>query len=234
MINALLLFAIALLSALLAFFFKDQARKSISAILSFSGAYLLSICFLHLLPELFQNESEYLGVFILLGFFLQLILDYFSGGIEHGHTHVNHKRIGKFPLLVLLSLCLHAFLESIPIHHIDNQSNLGEYLIALLIHKAPIAFILSSLLIAYKLSKTKIITGILLFAAVAPLGLYFGSSFEISSIYFQNLWAISVGIILHLSTTILLETNEEHKIHWKKVLPMVLGACMALLSLAIH
>ncbi|KAA3649898.1 MAG: hypothetical protein DWP98_06235 [Bacteroidetes bacterium] len=233
-INYILLFAVGMISGLFAFRFKSLISPYISSLLSFSGAYLISICFLHLLPDVFQGNESMAGLFILIGFFLQLILDYFSGGIEHGHAHVNKLKIGQFPWLVLLSLCLHAFLESIPINHVDHGHGFGAYLIGLLIHKGPIAFILASLLIAYKISNKSIWFGITLFSIMGPLGLFIGKYIEGINGIFQALMGLSIGIILHLSTTILFETNEEHKIEWKKVLPMLLGASLGLLTLFTH
>lgn len=234
MTNSILLFLTAIISGSLAFVFRQQIKKFIPGILSFSGAYLLSICFLHLLPDLFEKSYSFLGIYILIGFFLQLILDYFSGGIEHGHTHVNKKRMKKVPFLVLISLCLHAFLESIPIHHIDAHEALGNYQIGLMIHKAPIAFILISLLIAYELNRISIIICLILFASIAPIAYHYGIAIEAQEELFSALMAISVGIILHLSTTILLETNEEHTIHWRKLIPMILGVGLGLLTLLQH
>lgn len=212
-------------------FLKDKfAKFSIAGILSFSGSFLLGICLIHLLPEIFSTEVKDLGIFLLIGFFLQLILDYFSGGIEHGHTHVNQKRIGHFPYLVFLSLCLHAFLEAVPIEHMNEHNN-HSLLIALSIHKAPISFILASLLYAYRLKTPLIILGIVLFSLSAPLGAWLGVYLQGNETLLARLTALSAGIILHLSTTILLESNEQHKIQWKKLVPLVLGAGLALLSL---
>ncbi len=232
MISYITLFTVGILSGSLIFFQKGL-KKYISALLSFSAAYLLSVSCLHLLPHLFEGASHDLGVYLLIGFFLQLVLDYFSGGIEHGHTHVNRKQIGQFPLLVFLSLCLHAFLEAFPLSHLSEQEG-WSYLSGLSLHKAPIAFILASLLFAYRLPKIIIFIGILFFSLMAPMGVYFGSFISENSEIFKQLMAISVGIILHLSTTILFENNEEHIIQWKKLFPMLGGALLALLTLFGH
>ncbi|MEQ8624090.1 MAG: ZIP family metal transporter [Vicingaceae bacterium] len=230
----MLLFFVSLVSGLLVFWNQKLIKPWIPHLLSFSGAYLLSICFLHLLPDLFQGTAGSIGLFILIGFFLQLILDYFSGGIEHGHTHVNKKRIGHFPFLIFLSLALHAFLEAFPIQEAGEKSSMTAYLIGLLFHKAPISFVLVSLLVAYQLKKSWVLFGIIAFSCIAPLGVFVGGNFKFPAAIFQNLFALSVGIILHLSTTILLENNEEHNIEWKKLSPLLLGVFMALLSMFIH
>ena len=230
----ILLFTISMLAGLLVFQQTKPLKPIITILLSFSGSYLLSICFLHLLPELFEENGESLGMYLLIGFFLQLILDYFSGGIEHGHAHVNKKKIGKFPILIFLSLSVHAFLEAIPMHQIEENSSMYSYLLGLSIHKVPISFIFATLLMGYQLKKNIILVGILLFSIMGPLGVWVGSYFIFPELLTQKILAISVGIILHLSTTILLETNDQHKVQFNKLTPLFGGIGFALLTLLFH
>ncbi len=228
------LFLIALFGAIMAFRFEQISNNFIRKSLSFSGAYLLSICFLHLLPELFESNTSQLGLFVMIGFFLQLTLDYFSGGIEHGHIHLPKKQNNGFPILIFSSLFLHAFLEAIPMAKFESNPEFFSFFLGLIVHKAPIAFILASLLLKYKISKSRRWLTIILFALAAPAGIYLGELMALSSYFLSISLALSVGIILHLSTTILLETNEEHQIEWSKVFPMLLGAGTGLLSLIFH
>lgn len=228
------LFLVSLVSGSFVFIKSFNLKNKIPFLLSFSGAYLLGICFLELIPNLFETGGAQVGLYLLIGFFLQLILDYFSGGIEHGHTHVNSSRIGKFPFLVFLSLGLHAFLESFPLEELNHHLHSNYYLFGLLLHKIPIAIILGSLLLAYKLEKTTIFITILIFSLMAPMGSWIGSYFQAGSSIYQQFLAVSIGIILHLSTTILLETNEEHSINLKKLIPLLCGVGLALSTLFIH
>ena len=230
----LVLFLVSFVSGSLIFIKQLKLKSKISFLLSFSGAYLLGICFLHLIPELFESGSESVSFYLLIGFFLQLILDYFSGGIEHGHTHVNIKKIGQFPYLVFLSLGLHAFLESFPLTELNLEMESNSYLLGLLLHKVPIAIILASLLLAYKLKNIQILIAIVIFSLMAPFGALIGSSFTSDKEVYQQFLAVSIGIILHLSTTILLEVNEEHHISIKKLIPIILGVTLALLTLVVH
>ena len=228
------LFIVSLVSGCLVFSNQFKEKANINTLLSFSGAYLLGICFLHLLPELFEIAGDSVGVFLLIGFFLQLILDFFSGGIEHGHTHINKNKMRKFPFLVFISLGLHAFLEAFPINELSSSTASNSYLIGLLLHKIPIALVLGSLLISYELKKRTVFIGLVVFSLLGPFGVLIGSEFESSTLIFQQFLAISIGIILHLSTTILLETNENHRINYQKILPLLVGFGFALLSLVFH
>ena len=107
-----LLFASVIAGAIVVEIFKPKKGRNIQLLLTFSGAYLLAISLLHLLPELFANNpTENIGIFILGGFLIQILLEYFSQGIEHGHFHKSN----VIPFSVLISLCLHALLEGVPL-----------------------------------------------------------------------------------------------------------------------
>ena len=81
-----LLFASVIAGAIVVEIFKPKKGRNIQILLTFSGAYLLAVSVLHLLPELFRhNHSEHIGLYILGGFLIQIVLEYFSQGIEHGH-----------------------------------------------------------------------------------------------------------------------------------------------------
>jgi len=61
-------------------------------LLTFCGGLLFSTAILHLLPEVLAYGHPTENLWLLSGFFLQLILEKFSAGIEHGHLHheANH------------------------------------------------------------------------------------------------------------------------------------------------
>ena len=106
-ITYLVLFSSVIFGALIVRFFKAQSENRLKLLIAFSGAYLFAITVLHLIPEIYHTNTDgrYIGLFILTGFFIQIILEHFSQGIEHGHTHLQ----GSIPLSMLLGLCIHAF-----------------------------------------------------------------------------------------------------------------------------
>ncbi|MDP6893360.1 MAG: hypothetical protein QF731_09295 [Verrucomicrobiota bacterium] len=110
-----LLIASVVVAALTVLWIKPTDRNRLKLLIAFSGSYLLSITALHLLPEVFTNTGRgaYFGAFILVGFFIQVMLEYLSGGIEHGHVH--HDKGSAIPIALLIGLCLHAFLEGMPL-----------------------------------------------------------------------------------------------------------------------
>lgn len=92
-------------------FYSTSKRIDDKLYLSFSGSYLFGLIFLHLLPEVFSGPVSQIGLYVLVGFVLQLILDFISKGIEHGHAHFEYN---EFPLAVFVGLCIHSFLKACP------------------------------------------------------------------------------------------------------------------------
>lgn len=231
--SVLLLFP--LLSGYLVLYFKPNLTSNLKLLLSFSGAFLLAICFLHLIPELYSNYSYSIGIFILIGFVLQVLLEYFSKGIEHGHYHPDKKN-KVFPIALFLSLCLHSFVEGMALvdsNHIHlTHYNNTSLLIGILLHKLPIVIVLVTLFVANQIKLKSVVLSILIFSLTAPFGLYLATNFGsqlLSNVSVLN--ALAVGILLHVSTTILFETSEGHKFHLKKFIVIIIGLLTAILIL---
>lgn len=229
------LFLIPSITGLVVLFLKPKLTPNLKLLLSFSGSFLLAICFLHLIPELYSDYSYNIGVFILVGFVLQVLLEYFSKGIEHGHYHPEkEKKI--FPYALFISLCLHSFVEGMALvesnHTHHNHNDNTSLLIGILIHKIPIVVILVTLLLSNKNSSLKTLITTIIFSATAPIGLFLASTYGsniLNNVSILN--ALAVGILLHVSTTILFETSEGHKFHLKKFAVIIIGLFAAILIL---
>lgn len=228
-----ILFFSAIISGLAVFFVKRDNTSFLKLILSFSGAYLFAITVLHLIPHVYHDGSntsaEIIGLYILGGFIFQLFLEQFSQGIEHGHIH--HNGSSNFPMGIMLSLCLHAFLEGMPLVS-EHQTKL---VFGIAIHHIPAAFALGSLLINTTLRKNSIVILLVVFAAMTPLGFISSkilSKGEISILapYFDKIMAVVIGIFLHISTTILFESGsaDHHKFNRKKMIAIILGILVSL------
>ncbi|MGY8989067.1 MAG: ZIP family metal transporter, partial [Flavobacteriales bacterium] len=138
-LTIILLFTSVIAGAILVEIFKPKKGRNIQILLTFSGAYLLAVSLLHLLPELFNhNTNKYIGLYILGGFLIQIVLEYFSQGIEHGHFQ--QRKI--IPFSVLISLGLHSFLEGVPLggHLHDHAHN--SLLTGIVMHKIPVSIVL--------------------------------------------------------------------------------------------
>lgn len=201
------------------------SAKTVQLLLAFSGAYLLSITTLHLFPEVYATKSSNVGVFILIGLLFQIILDFFSKGAEHGHIHIHDDKL--FPWALFLSLCIHAFLEGIPLGHSHNH----EYLLwAIVIHNVPISIILGTFFMKSQISKNNAILFMILFSLMSPLGSLAGEHLEILMSYKTEITAIIIGIFLHISTIILFETSKDHKFNLLKFIAILVGMIVAYLA----
>lgn len=237
-LNILALIAAVLVGGLLVVWVDSYKQKSlIKIMLAFSGGFLLSIAFNHFLPELYLAHNSAIGLYVILGFLIQLILEYFSGGIEHGHVHI-HK--GKaMPWMLFISLSIHSFVEGIPlaipsiVDHGHNHTHLSgqSLLLGIIFHQTPVAIALMTLLRSstFSLKKSWMVLG--LFALMTPMGLLFGY-FTQGSLGFINmdiLLAIVVGMFLHISTTIIFESTENHRFNLVKLASIFVGVSLALL-----
>ncbi len=199
---------------------KPKHSDNIKLLLAFSGAFLLSLTFFELLPNVYEGHNpKSIALYILGGILLQVFLEFFSKGAEHGHMHL-HLEEKKFPTLLFLSLCIHALVEGVPIH--DNDS----ILYAIIIHKIPIAIILSIFLINSKLRFTTTLLFIGAFSLMTPLGSYFSTT-PLLADYGYVLTAISIGVFFHISTIILFESAQGHAFNLRKLLVIILGIGMA-------
>ncbi len=203
-----------IIGAIFVFVFKPSQKKNLKLLLAFSGAFLLSVTVFNLLPEVFETPGKDIGLFIMAGILLQICLEFFSKGAEHGHVHLN-KSSSQFPWLLFLSLSVHAILEGFPVH--GNES----LLYGIIIHKIPIAIILTSFFIESELSKSKIVSFLILFALMTPLGSYLSETAPFLNQYYTEISAVVIGIFLHISTTILFESNEGHTFNFRKLLVIV-------------
>ena len=79
---------------------KKWTQKINKAIISLSVSIVLSLLCIHIIPEIFNNNEQDLGYFILIGFVLQILLELMSKGIEHGHIH-QHGAIENKQLLII-------------------------------------------------------------------------------------------------------------------------------------
>jgi len=231
----ILLFGSALLGGLGIFLFKKDNSNRLKLVLSFSGAYLFAITVLHLMPDVYSSGNPQIGLFILGGFLLQIFMEQFSEGIEHGHIHKHSHKHFVFPLGIMVSLCLHAFLEGMPLAKGQHK----ELVYGIALHHIPAAFALGSVLIENKLSKFSISSLLILFALMSPLGYWL--SFEIGQgaignieVYFDRIMGVVIGIFLHISTTILFESSVDHKFNLKKVVAVLLGVSIALAGFFMH
>lgn len=244
-IAILVLFFTVVLSGFLVKVFPPHNSRWLKIALSFSGAYLFTITIIHLLPDVLQNganRTNGVGYWVLAGFFLQLVLELFSHGVEHGHIHHHQGRVGSMPFLLLGSLFVHSFLEgSILVEygqphagHAHAHASDSFYLVLLgvALHHVPAAFALMSVLLSRLENFRKAFLWLLIFAVGSPLGIFFSNVVlpqeAPDGLVYTALMGLVAGNFLHISTTILFETSPDHRFNRTKLIATLFGLALAL------
>lgn len=250
----LLIVSVLIGGALVTILQNRNQQKIIKILLALSGGFLISIAFIHFIPEIYYHHGEKMGYYILVGFFVQIFLEYFSGGIEHGHIHANNKT-GIIPWGLFISLSIHSIIEGIPLetqfhlteaidlhyleehvghhhhHHHHGQGKSG-LLLGIILHKFPVAIALMTLMLASGFSKLKAWTVLFIFSLMSPIGVllgHFGAANYLIDL--EILFAVVVGMFLHISTTIIFETSENHRFNAVKLISLLAGVGMAIVSI---
>lgn len=202
-------------------FTKPSDTARIKLLLAFSGAFLLALTFFELLPEVYEgHDPKTIALYILGGILLQIFLEFFSKGAEHGHLHIDLKE-NRFPLLLFLSLSIHALVEGVPIH--GNNS----ILYGIIIHKVPIAIVLSIFLLNSKIKLGTILLFMAAFSLMTPLGSFVSAQSEWMESHGHLLTSLAIGVFFHISTIILFESAQGHAFNLRKLLVIILGIGIA-------
>lgn len=220
--NYLLPLIAVILGYILALVIQPKKKSNLKLLLAFSGSFLLSVTVISLLPEVYATKNPTIGLYIMLGILFQIILEFFSKGAEHGHVH-GHQTITHIPWLLFISLCIHALLEGFPVGHHHDLA------IGIAIHHLPIAIILTTFFVQAKLNKKAIFAFMITFAMMTPLGTLASNYIPELQEYTTEITAIVIGILFHISSTIIFESSEGHKFNVAKVSMIILGILLAVL-----
>jgi hypothetical protein len=125
------------------------------------------------------------------------------------------------PWLLFISLCIHALLEGFPVaHHHDLAYGIA-------IHHLPIAIILTTFFLHAQLNKTALFLFMLTFALMTPVGTLLSDKLPILNQYYAQITAVVIGILFHISSTIIFESSEGHKFNVAKISMIILGIALA-------
>jgi zinc transporter ZupT len=222
---------------------RPMGKRSLGFMLAFSGSFLLSITITHLLPEVFHGHQHWLGAVVLAGFFVQILFDVFSGGVDHGHHemahghhhhnhHHGHSHGGPVSLSlwgVLPAVYLHGLVEGVPLFYIQRVDH--PIVLAIAFHSIPVIAVFANVLKnrGLRFSIRLFLLGI--FAAMPVLGMALGGILSADN---QSVWrlvfpALAAGVFLNMATTILLESGHEHQYKWRRLLFIFAGLALGLM-----
>ena len=222
--------------------------NDMSHFMAFGGSFIIGMSFLHLLPEAFVATPN-AGMFALLGFVIQIFLEFLSNGIEHGHHHPRehsdncHEKpvLRRIPWLAFLSLALHATLESMPvIDHGHVHGPLAMDMIdwslvsGLVLHKVPVAMVLMAMMVGEHVPRRWAWALLVVFGLCPSVGmLAFDRMFHNmvpsdATVFAGAMQGCVVGILMHIGTVVLFEAGEGHHFHPGKLMAVLAGLGLSL------
>ena len=217
-INILLPLIGCLTGFLIAFVFKPKDSK---LILAFSGAFLISLIVFDILPVIYGIPTFTPGPWIMAGILLQIILEFLSNGSEHGHSYTKIDQ--NKPLLILVSLCFHSILEGFPMNKFETLSY------ALFLHKIPVAIVVYLIFVKNKKSYSYSFFCLGLFSVATPLGAIISYNIPFLNDLLNQLTSLVVGMLLHIGTTILFESSQDHKFNIQKILSILAAILVSII-----
>lgn len=227
------------LGAITVLVFKLQEPHHVKLLNAFTGAYLLTLTLLHLLPELYRipegvrDDHLLIGALILTGFFVQVGLDIISMGVEHGHSHHLH---GRAAIGVLIGLCLHALIEAMALGHEHTHHDVASrklLLWSIVLHNYPVSIALLGMLLQWGMRRSAALGWLGVFAVMAPMGMFLSAHTGLAD-YSRQLMAIVIGIFMHIATTILFESSDGHRFNTGKLIAIVIGIALGIASVVVH
>ncbi|MBN8576814.1 MAG: ZIP family metal transporter [Cytophagales bacterium] len=245
-LKLLVLFFAPFIAGLVVYLVPSAKGNTFKLLLVFAGSYLFAITVTHILPGLYRQQEQVhlIGLFVLGGFFLQQLLEYFTSGVGHGHVHEHdhghhnnghhHHHHPVSAVMLLSALCLHAFLEGSMLAQPATMGfgyDINAVLLGIALHRAPAAFALMTVLAAQLHSRRKALPHLIIFSLAAPVGLLLSTYFVQSNLLTESqmiyLYALVSGNFLHISTTIVFESSPEHRFNIWKLGVAIVGALLA-------
>ena len=96
------------------------------------------------------------------------------------------------------------------------------------IHHFPIAIILTLFFAQANLPKARIIFFMIMFALMTPLGTLLAENLHFLQHYKAEISALVIGILFHIASTIIFETNEHHTFNIYKLISIIVGFVLAM------
>lgn len=191
----------------------EKRSLHINPLLSFCSGVLIATAFLYMLPVAFRMSGPDSGFYVLLGFLILYITERFimvhpcqeDGCISH--------TIGISAFIGLSLHCLlTGFSVGIAIQSTDTIQMLTPFITAVIAHKIPESFSLSTLLIKSPMKNKYVVWFILMYCLMTPAGLLLSKySLDLTINSSLNiLIAVSTGTFIYIATSDLLP-QVHHK-----------------------
>ncbi len=201
---------------------EEWARKNSIIFISLAAGILLSVAFLHILPEAVKlSDSAFL--FVILGFLIFYLLEQnimLHSCVEGECTE------HTFSMISLSGLTIHSFLDGLAIGvGFGVNYALGiTAAVGILFHEFPEGITVISILFHAKIERKKAIFYSFIVAVATPLGAILTFLFikNIPSAILGNLLALSVGSFIYIAASDLVPQTHK-KFQWLNIFAFVFG-----------
>ena len=130
-------------------------------------------------------------------------------------------------------MSLHSFTEGIPVGSflINENPSFYSLMIGIIIHEIPAAFALISILKGIHIKQISLVYIGVIYSLMSLFGAGISVFAEanIDSGIFDYIMAFVIGTFLHISTTILFESSDQHHFTKQKIVAVLLGIGVATL-----
>lgn len=227
-----LIFITALFGGILPILMTGRPENRLKLFVSFGAGLLLGMAFLHMIPEASELTPKTFGFWLLTGFLLLLVLERFFmvHACEEGGCDYHTVGVAAFG-----GLAVHGIIEGFALTSSMFVSEIGPLvLVAILAHKAPAGFALSSILRLSGKSNKEIICFSLGVASSAPIGVwiaYFLLRTTRMPAFAGALLGVSAGTFLYIAACDLLpELHRSDSEKFKRLGAFLVGLILSYLS----
>lgn len=185
-------------------------RKHLPIILSFAAGLMLGSAFFHLIPEAYASTGKTLGLYILAGFLFLFLVERF---ITVHICETFDCEVHKFGISAFIGIALHTLMDGIALGSGMMVPGLGFVVfLAVVGHKAPEMFSLTTVLISSHTRRYKIVLLNIVILLMIPLGAILAYLFlkPENPAWIGKALGFSAGLFLHISLSDLLPEAHKH------------------------
>lgn len=204
---------------------------------AFASGVFLSVAILHMLPDAVSSFQEVLPhvhyplayLFCILAFLLMLLLE---NSFSHTHGDDIHHTHQTTPYVLAFLLSVHSFIEGAALGINTTLASASIIFIAIMAHKGPESFALLMSLQRYLLPTKKIISAILLFSLMTPLGIALATTMihvlqaHSSKLLEASLNAFAAGTFLYIGVSHTMEKKCQiggDSSPWSELIALLIG-----------
>jgi ZIP family zinc transporter/zinc and cadmium transporter len=193
---------------------REWPRRYLTAFLALGAGFMLGASLLEMIPESIRLAGDSALVSVLAGYFLVHFFEHSL--VHHFHfgeeTHEAEMHARHASLSALAGLGVHTFFDGVAIASAFLVSQwLGMVIfIAIVLHKLPEGFTVSSLLLAGGRSRRDALAGAALLGGATLAGVVLTSALQSALAYTLP---VSAGVTLYVAASDLIpEVNREHRV----------------------